>query len=138
MINFIWIVLIVIVASIISTALVVFALYLFYDTIYAFILKRKIPKDRSKFLDGGKDVPQDKKEVNKDDGEFREFDKLRAIAIRERATKNESNSPRFFSNESRDAKINTIANEFADTTDRNSKPGREDTNPVTRRDEEEW
>lgn len=131
MINFIWIILITIVASIISAAIVVFTIYLFYDQILSFILKRKIPKDRIKFLDGGRDIPKTEKEVNLEDGQFREFDKLRAIAIRERAAKSQNNIPRFVADEPRDVKINTIADEHNRTA-----VGEADS--VDRRDTETW
>lgn len=114
MINFFWIVLIAIVVSAIVMAIVIAGLYLFWDSIHTFILKRKIPKDKSKFKDGGKTIIQNEKEVNQD-GQFRDYERLReeGLRSRERAVKDENTGFRSFSDEPRDAKINAIASEHS-------------------------
>lgn len=117
MINFFWIVLIAIVATLFSTALVVAGLYLFWDSIYSFILKRRVPKDKIKLKDGGKLISNSEKEVQQD-GQYRDYERLReegfrASATRERATETENTLPGQFTAESRDAKIDSIASEHA-------------------------
>jgi hypothetical protein len=132
MINFVWIVLIVIASSIITSALLVASLYTFYDSIHAFILRRKLSKekrkplekDKSLFDDGGKDIPRTEKEVQIQDGQFRDYDRLREIAIGERTAKDTPNVARFINDESRDVKVNTIASGV--------------TKPNTRTDDKEW
>lgn len=115
MINFFWIVLISIVISIIVMAIVVAGLYLFWDSIRFFILKRKIPKDKSKFKDGGKQTQQNDKEVN-NDGQFRDYERLReeglrSAATRERSVKDADNSPGQFTDESGDTKDDAVTGE---------------------------
>lgn len=124
MINFIWIVLITIASAAISAIIVIFVGYVFYDSILKFILKRRVPTDKREFLDGGPDFPTDEKEVKLQDGQFREYERLRESAIGKRTAERNSPIPRFLADESRDEKIGTIASEF--------------NKPDIRGDEEEW
>ena len=124
MINFIWVVLITIASAIVSAIILVFIGYLFFDSIVKFFLKRRVPKDKKLFLDGGPDFPTDEKEVKLQDGQFREYERLREAAIGKRTTERDTNLPRFIADESRDEKISTIASEF--------------NKPDTRGDEKKW
>lgn len=113
MINFIWIVLLTIIGTIIVSALVVSAVYLMWDGLVKFIIKKKMPKDKKDMLDGGKDFPTDEKEVKLKDGQFREFERLREASIRERTAKTKPDSEGYYADESRDVKLDAIASEVA-------------------------
>lgn len=102
------------------SVLTVSAVYLMFDKVMAFIIKRRMPKDKSLYLDGGPDTNDtNKKEALLDDGKFREFEKLRAITIGERTAKPSdktvTDTIKSFADSTRDERINTIATEHTRT-----------------------
>lgn len=83
----IWFIIIGILASIIVGAVIIFILYTIIDYFYLYKIRKNIPKDKEKLKDAGNEQIDIKEVIDDEqraDRKYREFEKLRRFAERDR------------------------------------------------------